>query len=579
MRRAHPTPAPTLVALVLLVLALLPATLGFASDLSALRPIPVLEGGRVKPVDTMAREAVRVMTGRERFQGRDPLEVALDIAADPGGWETRPVVHIPLIEWRGKLALAGDAQHVAPRELRRSVEYQRVLAAALGKRAAAKALGEDPDFTRLELTALEISDRLAAFDSLATSRRFMLLPGAADADAWRSPPELPPGHPIRTAWAALTATHAHGTPAAADTTPRQSAPATGPATQPDMSQATGTDAVGALLAALPESSRALMPDLAWEVRYHAVHPFRWAWGVYLLSLLVLCLSAMSARAWPYRLGVGLLWAGIAWSAFAFAWRCSVTGWAPVTNIYETVVWVGLVAAVVAAVIAARAGRCAGGRAVAIAGSISATIAGLVADVMPPEYGSAIKTLAPVLRSNLWLTVHVLTIVSSYAAFLVALVLGNFAVALYAFRPGSPAIAQHLKHLYRAVQVGVLLIAAGTILGGLWADVSWGRFWGWDPKEVWALIVLLTYLALLHGRFAGWVGGFGLAAGAVLCFLTVLMSWYGVNFLLGAGLHSYGFGTGGQAYVGTYTLAQLLFVAVCYTLHRRTTKPSATPAAA
>jgi ABC-type transport system involved in cytochrome c biogenesis permease subunit len=100
-------------------------------------------------------------------------------------------------------------------------------------------------------------------------------------------------------------------------------------------------------------------------------------------------------------------------------------------------------------------------------------------------------------------------------------------------------------IYRTMQVGVLLIAAGTILGGVWADYSWGRFWGWDPKEVWALITLLVYLIPLHGRFAGWVNTFGLVIASVVCFLSVIMAWYGVNFVLGVGLHSYGFVEGGS----------------------------------
>jgi ABC-type transport system involved in cytochrome c biogenesis permease subunit len=100
-------------------------------------------------------------------------------------------------------------------------------------------------------------------------------------------------------------------------------------------------------------------------------------------------------------------------------------------------------------------------------------------------------------------------------------------------------------IYRSMQVGVLLIAAGTILGGVWADYSWGRFWGWDPKEVWALITLLVYLIPLHGRFAGWVSTFGLVAASVVCYLSVIMAWYGVNFVLGVGLHSYGFVEGGS----------------------------------
>ena len=101
-----------------------------------------------------------------------------------------------------------------------------------------------------------------------------------------------------------------------------------------------------------------------------------------------------------------------------------------------------------------------------------------------------------------------------------------------------------------------LIAAGTILGGVWADYSWGRFWGWDPKEVWALITLLVYLVPLHGRFAGWVNTFGLVVASIVCFLSVVMAWYGVNFVLGVGLHSYGFVDGGSQ--GMMTVIILAF---------------------
>ena len=114
-------------------------------------------------------------------------------------------------------------------------------------------------------------------------------------------------------------------------------------------------------------------------------------------------------------------------------------------------------------------------------------------------------------------------------------------------------------IYRAMQVGVLLIAAGTILGGVWADASWGRFWGWDPKEVWALITLLVYLVPLHGRFAGWVNTFGLAVASVVCFLSVVMAWYGVNFVLGVGLHSYGFTEGGSQGLMSMIIAGVLSI--------------------
>jgi ABC-type transport system involved in cytochrome c biogenesis permease subunit len=188
----------------------------------------------------------------------------------------------------------------------------------------------------------------------------------------------------------------------------------------------------------------------------------------------------------------------------------------------------------------------------------------------PIPGKQFSPLQPVLRDNFWLTIHVLTIVSSYAAGALAwglgiLSLGHYLLGRYSHgangRTRPPEACVDLAgYIYKAMQVAVILLAAGTILGGLWADVSWGRFWGWDPKEVWALVSLLAYIVVLHGRYAGWIGNFGLAAGAVLGAAVIGMSWYGVNFLLGAGLHSYGFGQGGQTEFFAFLIANFVLLA-------------------
>jgi len=115
------------------------------------------------------------------------------------------------------------------------------------------------------------------------------------------------------------------------------------------------------------------------------------------------------------------------------------------------------------------------------------------------------------------------------------------------------------YTYRALQIAVLLVAAGTILGAMWGDVAWGRFWGWDPKEVWALVTLLVYMVILHGRHIGWVGEFGIVFAAVAGFGSIVMAWYGVNFVLGSGLHAYASGAGGQMWVGAAVLANLLLL--------------------
>jgi hypothetical protein len=189
--------------------------------------------------------------------------------------------------------------------------------------------------------------------------------------------------------------------------------------------------------------------------------------------------------------------------------------------------------------------------------------------MPIAMPSSIDPLVPVLRDNFWLTIHVLTITLSYAAFALAMGFGHILLWRYARNPAA-ARGDAPMHfwLYRVLQLGVLLLAAGTILGGVWANYSWGRFWGWDPKETWALIALLCYILALHGRLAGWWTQFGLAVASVVCFLAVLMAWYGVNFVLGKGLHSYGFGIGGETYVAIFVALDLLFVAFAIWRYRR-----------
>jgi ABC-type transport system involved in cytochrome c biogenesis permease subunit len=220
------------------------------------------------------------------------------------------------------------------------------------------------------------------------------------------------------------------------------------------------------------------------------------------------------------------------------------------------------------------------RPLAMAGAAVAFFTGCLA-YYTPVFDKNISPLMPVLRHNFWLASHVMTICASYGAGALAWGLGNTALAHYLFGryrdpagaagpvavPGEhrPAGDYHAPagalarrppqvcaalgtYIYKATQVAVLLLAAGTILGALWADVSWGRFWGWDPKEVWALISLLVYLAVLHGRYAGWFGNFGLAVGSVFGATSILMAWYGVNFVLGSGKHFYGEGSGGLNWV-------------------------------
>ena len=534
-----------------------------AVKVDALENLPVLDNGRVKPLDTLARETVRFVTNRETLEAAaadgsrrklGPLDAMLAWHDDRVYWADVPLIYVPNLELRTKLGMDASAKYISPNTLAADKAFDAWTTELHRRAAEADKTGELNRFTRLEDAAMEAARRLGLFDAAADGRLTALVPTADPGGRWASVADLHvhPGEAsqippvfaaVGTAWHDIETAYHAGDQAAFDS------------------------AVTGLHARIADAGGkyADQSRIDREVAYNGVKPFRIVWIAYLFTLMALVASLLVKKTWVYAAAMAMLIGTIGVHGGAFAFRCSITGWAPVTNIYETVIWVALTAAVFAAVLELIYRS----RTIAIGGATTALITSVIADVMPPEYGHQLRNLTPVLRSNYWLIIHVLTIVSSYAAFALACVLGNIVLVQYMLknRPAE-AIRQNLLFVYRSVQFGVLLVAAGTILGGLWADVSWGRFWGWDPKEVWALIILLTYLALLHGRFAGWVGPFGLAAGSVLCFVTVLMSWYGVNFILGVGLHAYGFGAGGQAYVGAYVVAQLAFVCVAKWIHSR-----------
>jgi len=237
---------------------------------------------------------------------------------------------------------------------------------------------------------------------------------------------------------------------------------------------------------------------------------------------------------------------------------TISGRAPVTNMYESVVYVGLGVTAIGLVLELIYRK----RFIAVAAAAVATLALMLADNSPSVLDPSLQPLQPVLRNNFWLVTHVMTITLSYAAFALAMGIANITLGYFLVRSENrPAIEALSRFTYRVLQVGVVLLATGTFLGGMWAAYSWGRFWGWDPKEVWALIALLGYLAVLHSRFAGWVKYRGLAALAASCFALVIVAWYGVNFVLGAGLHSYGFGGGGKLFMGTLVGIQSAYVAL------------------
>ncbi len=520
-------------------------------SMKELREIALLEGGRKKPLDTFARETVRTITGREYFHGWDPVELLFSWLTRTPEWELLPIVSLeyrPLAQQWGLTLVEG---RVAPKSLRENGEYQLYLQTVQVK----KKDGEKLDSAEQE--ALRLADRLQRYYGLAEGSTLTVYPRTEG--GWESLAQLFARYP------ALSLDKAPATPEA-----RVTAGFQGLLTAYYRGEAALFLEVAPLVKDLLQrqgeklgvypSSNALKR----EVLFNQLRPFHWSWVGYTLAGFLLLLSFAVNSSWPYRAGVFVFLAAFALHTYGFILRIWISGRAPVTNMYETVLWIPygtvLFALILEAVYKSRF--------FLLAASAMATLGLIVADSAPSVLDPSIQPLVPVLRSNFWLTIHVLTITLSYGAFTLALGVANINLGFYLFRPANSAKLNAMNFfIYRAIQIGVVLLAAGTILGGVWANESWGRFWGWDPKEVWALIALLGYLALLHGRYVGWVRGFGLSVGAVVSYLLVLMAWYGVNFVLGVGLHSYGFSSGGAKFVSVFVALELLWILVAAIRYR------------
>jgi ABC-type transport system involved in cytochrome c biogenesis permease subunit len=156
----------------------------------------------------------------------------------------------------------------------------------------------------------------------------------------------------------------------------------------------------------------------------------------------------------------------------------------------------------------------------------------------------------------------------YAGCCLAGLIGHFYLLQAIIQPRQEARLRSLYNaLYAVLGFGLTFSFLGTMLGGVWADQSWGRFWGWDPKENGALLIVLWCAILFHARIARMIGNIGMAAGSILGIIVVLFAWLGVN-LLGVGLHSYGFTSGVATGLFAYSVGQVVFLAVVVPWARR-----------
>ncbi len=556
----------------------LPTTL----DMDTLRAVVVQHDGRYPPLDTVARDLVESVTGNPTHQGHDPVNLLLAWTFQPEVWMRQPLIKIRNAELRSVLQLSPSQTVYAYAEL---LGHQHLMGLIDGLGDIPQGRKMDP----LESKVSGINEKLMTLQQVFQGQALRFIPNPSDAGApWRpvfvagdrGSTELaevhPPGTGIQSEWATLRAAYIAGDSAAF------------------------AGAAESFARAVRDMPAAYRPDqhlTATELHYNRLQPFALAWmfmagGAALSALSLFVRKSRPSRlaGWFDALAVVALLGGFAVLSYGLWLRWQIAGRIPASNMYESLLFLGwgVGAFAIIAMIVQRQ------RLVPLTASALGATALLLADVLPVD--AFIRPIPPVLMDTVWMAIHVPIIMVSYSVLALAVFIAHIQLFLMVIAPGRREAIRAIDSLhYWYVTIGAFLLLAGIMTGSMWAASSWGRYWGWDPKEVWSLVAFLGYLAILHvridreriprwayvvagaltvGLFAliipqmgpvtAWKllafvataavmalfvltrGEFTTVVKSILAFWLIIMTYVGVNYVLGTGLHSYGFGRGGVA---------------------------------
>ncbi|MCU0776590.1 MAG: cytochrome c biogenesis protein CcsA [Akkermansiaceae bacterium] len=566
-------------------------------DLTSFNRIPVLAGGRIKPMDSVARSSLLILRGKQTVRlGEDGEKSKIgasrwlaDVLFNPEKADTYPVFaianqevlgmfgwpqadkryctyaelepHIAKIDEEGKLAGEVESAKRTPFQsaiftLRNSVylyqrlkssihdegtagfgaeidNYARTVAAGVAK------LGNDAGPLDKERLAL-LRSAVARYERQADFSYLLVVapPAGGKPDDWlttgaalmrvKSPETIPVSV---SALAAMGDAFRANDPAAFSKATREYA--------------------GWLNSEHPEWAG----RTSFELRFNQMEPFYHSMVLYVAAFLLACGSWLCCPRGLRKTAFLLLVLAFAVHSFGMVARMYIQGRPPVTNLYSSAIFVGWGAVLLGLVIERLYRDGIGAACAGMVGFISLIIAHHLG-----TSGDTLEMMQAVLDSNFWLATHVVVITAGYSAMFLAGFLGIAYVVLGLFtRLLTRETARKLTGMvYGIICFATLFSFVGTVLGGIWADQSWGRFWGWDPKENGALLIVLWCALLLHARWGGFIRQRGIMAMAIFGNAITAFSWFGVN-MLGVGLHSYGFMDKAFPWLIGFITAQVLFV--------------------
>ncbi len=482
-----------------------------AEQVEALRRLPVQHDGRVMPLDTLAREAVFKVTGRRSVWGLDPVATVLGWAFEREAWAIQPIVPVKDRRLAAAIGLPPGTSWSSFQALAANAPLLDLI------QSAHRAEQTERPLAPLERSAQKVEDRLLWLQQFFERESLRVVPVSRPGEAWSVPPSLRSAADLR-----------------------------------------------AVLDSGISAGRLDPTRLDREIAYNRARPTRTAWWVLTLAL-VLSIAAWNlpgrgldgAAAAALVVGFGVMSWGI-WM------RWSIAGRIPASNMYESLLFLGWgtgACALIAAVLLRN-------RVVILNAAALAALTMALTDLLPID--PFIHPMPPVLSGTYWLAVHVPIIMAGYAVLALGVVAAHMQLGFLAFAPSRRSTALLMGDLlYWYTQVGSILLVAGILTGSMWASSSWGRYWGWDPKEVWSLVAFLAYMAILHARAERLLGRFGIAAWSIVAFQAILMTYLGVNFVLSSGLHSYGFGESNvvKAMVAV-ALAEAAFIGFAWVRQRK-----------
>lgn len=482
--------------------------------------------GRLKPINTVSSELVRKITGgKSSFFGMNSDQVFLGMMSSPLYWQQAPMIKVKHDRIKEILGIEGKyASYLDFIDIEKGTyRLSDVVNTAYSKKPAKRGT--------FEKDLIAVDERLNVVYMIFTGSFLKILPDPySPMAAWYSPQS-----------------HLHGL----DEVDSSFIASVIPSYLSSLKN-NNIELSNQLLKGISDYQKkfgaSIMPiqsKIDLEIRYNKMNIFNRLGSFYgLLGLIMIVLSFIEIFK-SYKLVnvilkvmLALVIIGFLMQTAGLAMRWYISGHAPWSNGYESMIYIAWVS-VFAGLIFARKSNM-----TLAATTVLASIILMVAHLnwMNPE----ITNLVPVLKSY-WLTIHVSVITASYGFLALSMLLGFINLILMILRKSSNLqkmnknIAELTAISEQSITVGLYMLTIGTFLGGVWANESWGRYWGWDPKETWALVSVLVYAFVLHMRFIpGLRGMFAINFASVIAYFSILMTYFGVNYYL-SGLHSYASG--------------------------------------